>query len=1100
MKTSSNRLRIGTVLSLFLIIAVLTSSTAVASAAPAAPANGGMISGWVSSQGGFPLPVGTVVKLFEPDEQTVRGQAIPDADDGEFQLGPVPNGMYVLKAVPLPTSGYTQSLPRVFSVVNAPVNLGEVALTEPQVLGTVYGPDGLTPAAAEVLVYLGDGQVLQKALAPDGIFQMGGLPVGGYALQAFPVGNVAYWRSARQAINIVDPAAVQSVSLTLQEAQLWGYAQDEMGNPVREARVTAANGSGDRFSDLSNATGFWAIGGLADGNYSLGALPPWANSGLLPPEPVAISLPGAANPYTLVFGTPPKQVQGFVMTNTGLPVFHAQILARRVNLPGQAQALSEADGTYQLNLAPGLWALTVKPITDTLPLNWVYPESPQLVYFLENNDPETRTQNFTVLTADALVSGIVDMPDGSTPPFTVTVGLYNDEGIGRRVQIDPVDGAFEVSLPNGGYKVMVHPYDPGYLGPVVEPIVLPPEGVLDLGVLTLLQRDAVISGTITSEGAGVASIPIIAWRPGVPGSLRTVSAADGQYALAVSEGTWYIQPAPMSDQPYLFTGAGVQVEILAGGSVEEVDFDLIATDAIITGVLVDEAGEPVGDAHGWGAASQVGSPGIHNGAPIDHGVFTIQVPAGLYRVLAYLPAGSPYTSSAERQVLVGHGENVEVRLPVEVKNAKIVGALWDPRNQDVVEGVNGLVGAWSGDNWVATPINESNGSYAMGVSAGLWHLNFRIDPDAGYAKITGPVNVPVQAGDIVGLPLGVLPKDAEIQGTVVAPDGSPLAGARVMARGVSSPVKDVWFQADIEEDGSFSLAVPHGRYRLGATIHQPDWIRPAELNVIVPPDSISSGHVLMFRLPDATVSGTLTVSNTLIGGEVQVWAWSEDGGFTKAAYPVTLSGSTASGPYELGVISNTVWHLGAIFETESEYWYGRVDVAMGAGDTEQDIILEGPYPKPAPVVVTFDASQPQHIALADGTHIFIPAGAMPVTGMVTLRIVPIATLPHQQHANVYRYGYAFLATDVYGQPIEAHFNQDVVITFRYDELELYRMQLAEQWLKPAYYSTTTERWTFPESYVIDTEANRITMQIDHFTDFALTGVYINFIYLPVMVR
>ena len=48
--------------------------------------------------------------------------------------------------------------------------------------------------------------------------------------------------------------------------------------------------------------------------------------------------------------------------------------------------------------------------------------------------------------------------------------------------------------------------------------------------------------------------------------------------------------------------------------------------------------------------------------------------------------------------------------------------------------------------------------------------------------------------------------------------------------------------------------------------------------------------------------------------------------------------------------------------------------------------------------------------------------------------------------------------------------------------------ISESFLKPAYFSTTTNEWTFPESYVVDTEANRVVMQIDHFTDFALTGV------------
>lgn len=68
------------------------------------------------------------------------------------------------------------------------------------------------------------------------------------------------------------------------------------------------------------------------------------------------------------------------------------------------------------------------------------------------------------------------------------------------------------------------------------------------------------------------------------------------------------------------------------------------------------------------------------------------------------------------------------------------------------------------------------------------------------------------------------------------------------------------------------------------------------------------------------------------------------------------------------------------------------------------------------MAVTFDASQPQRILLADGTHIYIPANAMPMEGRVTLHVVPIATLPHQRHADVYRYGYGFTAVGGKGSP------------------------------------------------------------------------------------
>jgi len=123
-----------------------------------------------------------------------------------------------------------------------------------------------------------------------------------------------------------------------------------------------------------------------------------------------------------------------------------------------------------------------------------------------------------------------------------------------------------------------------------------------------------------------------------------------------------------------------------------------------------------------------------------------------------------------------------------------------------------------------------------------------------------------------------------------------------------------------------------------------------------------------------------------------------------------------------------------------------------------------------------------------------------ISGTVTLHVTPIATFPHQRHANVYRYGYAFTAADGDGQPIEQQFNQDVLITFSYDEAELVRMGISEQRLKPAYFATTTDSWTFPESYVVDTVADVVAMQIDHFTGFALTGMTEYQVFLPLVLR
>ncbi|MCB0029480.1 MAG: hypothetical protein KDE28_16310, partial [Anaerolineales bacterium] len=71
----------------------------------------------------------------------------------------------------------------------------------------------------------------------------------------------------------------------------------------------------------------------------------------------------------------------------------------------------------------------------------------------------------------------------------------------------------------------------------------------------------------------------------------------------------------------------------------------------------------------------------------------------------------------------------------------------------------------------------------------------------------------------------------------------------------------------------------------------------------------------------------------------------------------------------------------------------------------------------------------------------------------------------------------------------------------YDELELALLGLTEGRLRPAYFSTTTNSWTIPAGYTVDTDANRVIMQIDHFTDYVLLNTPLGYtIHLPLVIR
>lgn len=300
-----------------------------------------------------------------------------------------------------------------------------------------------------------DLHLMQVALAPDGQYKVGGLPAGTYSFRAFPDSDNPYWRSDASVVTITPGGVVQTVNLTLKPAQLYGTVVNSVHNPVLNAFISVTNGSGLRRDVNTRASGYWAVGGLVNDSYTLAVRPPLLHPELLPPAPLPLTLPGAVLPLELAFLPLPKTIGGQVVTNTGVDVYHARVEAWRTDALGQVSTLTDVDGNYTLNLAPGTWAITVRLTDDSNPTGWVYALSPQLVHFKADTSAESVTQNFTVTTRDATVTGKVLMPDESAPPFEVHVGLYSSEGVGLQQKID-ASGNFSIQLPSGTYNVVIN--------------------------------------------------------------------------------------------------------------------------------------------------------------------------------------------------------------------------------------------------------------------------------------------------------------------------------------------------------------------------------------------------------------------------------------------------------------------------------------------------------------------------------------------------------------------------------------------------------------------------------------------------------------------
>ncbi len=1061
----------------------------------------------------LPLPVGTWVWLLDPtspcvadpfctwDDATVHGKATVNPFTGVFSFPPIAPGTYVIRAVAPFVSDYTPSLVQPVVVLNTPVNVGTLYLTNPTITGTVYLPDHVTDAGLDnkVHVFAGPVEVQVRRTRLDGTFRIGGLWPGTYTLVAEPRPDEWLWWS-QKLIHTIVPSETHHVTLTLRAPQVYGHVEDRDGMRISEATVSVLATNSQQRMDVTGPLGKFAIDDLPTGPALLRADPPPDRAGLLPITRV-VTLP-AVNPITLTLGSSPKVVTGFVTTNVRAPVHNALIVANRVGAYGWDSTLSNAAGFYKLNLSPGLWALTVKPISTTTPAKWVYPLPPQLIHFDDNPAPEGKQLDFKVLTADATVIGVVEKPDHTPPEFPVLVGLHTDKGIGVEQPVEP-NGHFTFTVPHGGYKVSVRIVNPMtgtlYAAPPVDPVFAAPLATTTVPTITLIARDAIITGTLTVSGtnAPAGGVPVIAWNPSANAAFQARSNTDGAYVMVVYSGTWLVRPAPLPNQPYLYTGKADQVNVKTGQTSPNHNFSLLDADSKIHGVLTDPDGGLATDARGWGRAVQTTDETILNGAPVINGFFDILVPGNAtYSVSLRLADGSKYLYTGGPQATtLGLTDTKTLTFTLTRRNGRITGFLRDVRTDIGVRGVPAKVWVWSDDISLNTDVNTGNGTYSLDVPAGVWGLDYGVPEDSGYVKLVGPRHYPVAPfppATVANLP--VMYKDGTLTGTVLLPNGNPILTATVVAEGFSPGLQNLKLLAQVGANGTFSMGLPSGRYVVRATGESnPQLINPVEKFINVPPNG-TAGVTLQYRRPNVTISGQVTLKGTsAYTGPVDLWAWSNAGGYNKTRTQV-------GGAYVMPVLSNTLWHLVGVYETGDQYWKASVRVPVTTTSVVRDLVLDGPFFKPGPVSVLFDPTQDQDIELPGYTRIHIPAGAMPVSGgNVLLNITPLAGAPHHRDAEVLGLTYAFEAFTEDGQPITEHFNQNVVIVLKYSPAALVALGLDEDHLKPAYFSTTTNSWTFPDSYVVDEVHNEISMQIDHFTRFGALGVEgVNTLFLPIV--
>ena len=1122
------------------LVLTLTVMSAVAlSASPASPQDvPGAIEGILYEPDGG-NPTGGWIEILDANLDPWIG-ADADPGSGYFSIPNLPPGTYALHASPPPGSPYAPSVPIEVEVFSGHWSSVTLELTEPRISGYVRDCDAIPKLRIEratVVAHRDDFWVWDSTNV-SGEFKLGGVDIGvPYLLETFPPPESEY--TPLPPITVVPISNSVIIEMCIPPTNVVGIVHHPDGYPLQDAWAVLWNDfyRDEAHTDASGAFLFRGLPTDQSDEFWLHVGPPWGaqGTGLIALDPFTITIP---QPDTLVdlgiltlqraFKTVDGQV---IVAGTGEGVPDAEVRAWRLDGPGFAGGLTAPTGEFNLSVTGGEWHVGVEPAT--WPVTWIFPGPPTWVVFDKDTTPQTATVMLEVIETDAWVTGRIVCPDGAPcdgAPFyeediypeDVWVELRSDD-IRNSTQATGSNYDFTIPIPAGWYELVVHLGHPWLQGPEPVPVFVGPGSTYNAGDIQLLLKDAVIEGRVTNEAkAGVSGVPVVGWQPDGVGRSWAETGAGGFYTMPVIGGEWFIEPQPLPEQPYVFNQHPRLARVAPGGTMAGVDFELADGGSRIDGLAVDQNDEPIWGLDGWAWAELIVSapddPVFYSDAPMRDATFELKVRGGEeYWVGVHVPPHAEFVSGATADpVPVPSGGHVPVTVSLPHKNAVIEGRLVISETTMPAHDIWAEVfGEDEHGHWVVAGVEPDSAWYHMGTISGTWNMRAWVDPASGYVAVPTTTHVTVHAGDVTSPPvdLPVWPINSLIGGHVLEPDGTPLPGAFVFAKGESPFVGHFETHAESGPDGAFELLVPEGGYVVdtalpGDELEKLGWLNPRPVDVPhVSTGGPATGLELRFREMDGEIHGTITFAPGIVATATHpayVWGWADTGEWAETE---AMTSGINTFTYTLRVVSDTVWHVGAVYEDrENGVFYESPEANVPVpptppvGQATQDLELGGPWPLPQPFIVSFDGTQMQTIIMPDGVELLVPPSAL-AEGTVTLFIFPTHEMRPEPGREIIGPGYKIWAVDQNGKEI-TQFKKKVVMTFSYPPDDKLPPGISEHMLIPVYYSTLVGHWILADSYVVDTVHNEITLQLDHFSKFGVmsTSPAEKRVYLPLVLK
>ena len=242
----------------------------------------------------------------------------------------------------------------------------------------------------------------------------------------------------------------------------------------------------------------------------------------------------------------------------------------------QNASFNKALGTYELRVAAGEWRIGVR-----LDPNSGYSVQKGEVTVIVAKGAQA-SRDFTVVKADATVSGKATKPNGEPAPGAFVkiakVSLAGGYGSPPAYNVfvagteTASDGTYKVSVPAGTYYVNAFvPFDSGLLNPLEQEFSVSGGGVATVN-LAFRSAGLMISGRVLLEDKGVANAFVWGWsEQGGFSEARTDQ--NGVYSLKVAAGPWRVRAGKeLEGKPY--KSSELQIEVIDANVVQDLVLSL----------------------------------------------------------------------------------------------------------------------------------------------------------------------------------------------------------------------------------------------------------------------------------------------------------------------------------------------------------------------------------------------------------------------------------------------------------------------------------------------------------------------------------------------